>query len=130
MAPKKNAPHGCGNNRVEGRYKCNTQLKSSISKFSGQNFIDDRACLPTPSSYYSNQFPGISTDRTMAKVLCPFHDDHHPSLSINIEAGWYRCHACGAKGGGITKFHMTRYSLTYKQTIKELEIPCHIKILK
>ena len=62
--------------------------------------------------------------------LCPFHDDTRPSLSINMEKGWYRCHACGAKGGGITKFHMTRYSLTFKQTIKELEIPCHIKILK
>jgi DNA primase len=75
----------------------------------------------TPTEYYSYQFPGISTNREMAKVICPFHDDTHPSLSINLEAGWYKCHACGAKGGGITKFHMTRYSLTYKQTITELE---------
>ena len=75
----------------------------------------------TPSEYYSNQFPGISTNRKFVKVKCPFHDDTRPSLSINLEEGWYRCFTCGAKGGGIVKFHMTRYSLNYKQTIKELE---------
>jgi DNA primase len=75
----------------------------------------------TPTEYYSKQFPSITTKRKIAKVICPFHDDTHPSLSINLEDGWYKCHACGAKGGGIAKFHMTRYSLTYKQTITELE---------
>ena len=75
----------------------------------------------TPSEYYLTQFPGISTNRKFVKVKCPFHDDTRPSLSINLEEGWYRCFSCGAKGGGIVKFHMTRYSLNYKQTIKELE---------
>ena len=76
----------------------------------------------SPSEYYSQQFPGISTNRKFVKVKCPFHDDTRPSLSINLEEGWYRCFTCGAKGGGIVKFHMTRYSLNYKQTIKELEV--------
>ena len=31
-------------------------------------------------------------------VLCPFHDDHHPSLSINLEKNVYHCLGCGAKG--------------------------------
>ena len=75
----------------------------------------------TPSEYYSMQFPGINTNRKFVKVICPFHDDTRPSLSINLEKGWYKCHACGEGGGGITKFHMARYSLSYKQTIKELE---------
>jgi len=75
----------------------------------------------TPTEYYSKHFPSITTNRTMVKVICPFHEDTHPSLSINLEDGWFNCFSCGAKGGGIAKFHMTRYSLTYKQTLKELE---------
>ena len=121
MAPKKNAPHGCGNNHTRGGYNFKLQNKISTSKFQGQSFHIDQTYLPSPSSYYSNQFPGISTNRTMVKVICPFHDDTDPSLSINLEDGWFNCFSCGAKGGGIAKFHMTRYSLTYKQTLKELE---------
>ena len=32
------------------------------------------------------------------QVLCPFHDDHQPSLSIDDEKGVYFCHSCGEKG--------------------------------
>lgn len=33
------------------------------------------------------------------KGLCPFHDDRHPSLSINLETGSWFCHACMIGGG-------------------------------
>ena len=34
------------------------------------------------------------------RALCPFHNDHTPSLFINEEKGVYYCHsnACDAKG--------------------------------
>ena len=35
------------------------------------------------------------------KCLCPFHDDHHASLSFNIRRNTYRCFVCGASGGTI-----------------------------
>ncbi len=35
------------------------------------------------------------------KALCPFHDDHHASLSFSIRRNSYRCFACGASGGTI-----------------------------
>ena len=35
------------------------------------------------------------------KALCPFHDDHHASLSFNIRKNSFRCFACGANGGVI-----------------------------
>jgi len=35
-------------------------------------------------------------------ALCPFHDDHNPSLSINTEKGVWYCHGCG-KGGTLYK---------------------------
>lgn len=33
-----------------------------------------------------------------AMALCPFHDDHNPSLSVNLETGLWNCFACGEKG--------------------------------
>ncbi len=35
------------------------------------------------------------------KALCPFHDDHHASLSFSVRRNTYRCFACGAHGGTI-----------------------------
>jgi DNA primase len=34
--------------------------------------------------------------------LCPFHDDHKPSLQVDPERQNYRCWACGAKGDVFT----------------------------
>ena len=37
----------------------------------------------------------------MHKSLCPFHDDHHASLSFSVSRNTYRCFVCGASGGPI-----------------------------
>ena len=35
------------------------------------------------------------------KCLCPFHDDHHASLSFKVSKNMFRCFVCGASGGTI-----------------------------
>ena len=35
------------------------------------------------------------------KCLCPFHDDHHASLSFKVSRNTYRCFVCGESGGPI-----------------------------
>lgn len=35
--------------------------------------------------------------------LCPFHDDRHPSLYVNVREQYYKCFACG-EGGDLFKF--------------------------
>ena len=35
------------------------------------------------------------------KTLCPFHDDHHASLSFSVRRNTYRCFVCGANGDAI-----------------------------
>lgn len=35
------------------------------------------------------------------KALCPFHDDHHASLSFNVRRNSYRCFVCDSHGGTI-----------------------------
>lgn len=37
------------------------------------------------------------------KMVCPFHDDHTPSLSLNDELGSFNCFGCGVHGG-LVKF--------------------------
>ena len=38
---------------------------------------------------------------TRHKCLCPFHDDHHASMSFKVSKNTYRCFVCGASGGPI-----------------------------
>ena len=38
---------------------------------------------------------------TRHRCLCPFHDDHHPSMSFSVRKNTYRCFVCGAHGGTI-----------------------------
>ena len=38
---------------------------------------------------------------TRHKCLCPFHDDHHASLSFKVSRNTFRCFVCGASGGPI-----------------------------
>ena len=37
------------------------------------------------------------------KALCPFHDDHNPSLELNPERQSFKCWSCGA-GGDVFDF--------------------------
>lgn len=36
------------------------------------------------------------------KCVCPFHDDHSPSMSVSPEKQIYKCFACGASGNVFT----------------------------
>lgn len=36
------------------------------------------------------------------KCLCPFHDDHTPSLTFSVRRNTYRCYACGESGDTIS----------------------------
>lgn len=43
----------------------------------------------------------LGLDVTHHKALCPFHNDHHPSLSFNPRRNTYRCFVCDAHGDTI-----------------------------
>ncbi len=43
---------------------------------------------------------GLQVD-SHRKCLCPFHDDHHASLSFSTRRNTFRCFVCGASGGPI-----------------------------
>jgi hypothetical protein len=78
------------------------------------------ASLLTPIEYYTGQFSKLKSNKKWSNVICPFHDDKTPSLSLNLETGGFFCHACQTKGGNLISFHMKRYSMNYKEAISVL----------
>ena len=45
----------------------------------------------------------------MHKALCPFHDDHHASLSFSVRRNTYRCFVCGEHGDTISLVMLSLY---------------------
>ena len=39
---------------------------------------------------------------SLVQCVCPFHDDHNPSLSIHDGKGIFKCFVCGASGDSIS----------------------------
>jgi hypothetical protein len=45
--------------------------------------------------YFEQYYPGVDlTSGSEVKVLCPFHDDHRPTASINTDKSLFHCFAC------------------------------------
>jgi DNA primase len=44
---------------------------------------------------------GLETDRHGRRALCPFHDDHHPSLDLRDDKGRAYCGPCGESWDSI-----------------------------
>ena len=48
--------------------------------------------------YYGVPF---NPSRNSQRVRCAIHDDHEPSMAIDLEKGVFYCHACEAKGSAV-----------------------------
>ena len=59
--------------------------------------------------------------------LCPFHDDHRPSMNVNPTKQIFKCFACGA-GGSVFSFVRMRENLTFPQTLQRLADRAGIKL--
>jgi len=59
--------------------------------------------------------------------LCPFHEDHRPSLYVNSVKQIFKCFACSA-GGDVFKFLQMRENLTFPQAIERLAERAGIKL--
>ena len=50
-------------------------------------------------------------------ALCPFHDDHNPSLSVSREKQIYKCFVCGASGN-VFNFIMDYEGISFIEALK------------
>ena len=51
--------------------------------------------------------------------VCPFHDDHSPSMSVTPDLQIYTCFSCGATGN-VFKFIMDYENLTFMEAVKKV----------
>jgi DNA primase len=59
--------------------------------------------------------------------ICPFHDDHNPSMSIDPTKQIYKCFVCGA-GGNVFTFLMEYEHITFMEAVKKIADKVHINI--
>ena len=63
--------------------------------------------------------------------ICPFHDDHNPSMSVSNEKQMYKCFVCGA-AGNVFNFVKDYNKISYYEAVQEVanKVGINIKIDK
>lgn len=52
-------------------------------------------------------------------AICPFHDDHNPSMSISPEKQIYTCFVCG-ESGNVFNFVMNYEKISFKEAVSKV----------
>ena len=63
------------------------------------------------------------------KIICPFHDEHNPTCSINIERNIFRCFACHTSGN-LLEFICQMEDLDPQDTKDDLNVGAHERCTK
>lgn len=72
------------------------------------------------AKFYQELIPSLKVNgKKEALGLCPFHDDHNPSLSVNVETGLYCCPVCGA-GGDLFMFWQKTKNVDFPTALREI----------
>lgn len=83
---------------------------------------DWRDRLPAPEQYYPLHLEklGQPDGKGEAMACCPFHDDRHPSLAVNLSGrGLWECKA-GCGGGDMVTFHQRLTGCDFKRAVRDL----------
>ncbi len=59
--------------------------------------------------------------------ICPFHDDHNPSMHVNEADGVFYCFSCGA-GGDMFTFLMKYGNMGFREALKELASKAGVRL--
>lgn len=60
-------------------------------------------------------------------AVCPFHDDHNPSLSISVDKQIYKCFVCGA-GGNVFTFVQNYEKISFVDAVAKVADYYHIQL--
>lgn len=72
------------------------------------------------ADFYQGELPQLKlTAKGNHQALCPFHEDHDPSLSVNFKTGLFKCFACDASGD-VFAFYMRRHGCDFKEALAAL----------
>lgn len=74
--------------------------------------------------------PLVKKGKSMSAV-CPFHDDHDPSLSISQDKQIYKCFVCG-NGGNVFTFVQNYENISFQQAVVKVAemigYPLHVNV--
>lgn len=77
--------------------------------------IKERSDIVDVISSYVN----LQKNGRIYKGLCPFHDDHRPSFTVNQEKQSWKCWPCGL-GGDVYTFIMKKERLDFREALEFL----------
>jgi hypothetical protein len=112
--PKTNGPRSPQEKTAHERTE--TQRNHTPPRDRTKGFADKS--LVNPLEYLATRFH-LRVMGNEAVFLCPFHDDHTPSLCFNLKERVFYCHGCNESGDVIT-FHMKLSGLPFKTACKDL----------
>jgi archaellum biogenesis ATPase FlaH len=73
-----------------------------------------------PLDFYCRFVPSLKDNgRREAMGFCPFHDDHNPSLSVNLETGLFHCFGCQA-GGDVFAFYQKLKGVPFTDALRDI----------
>lgn len=78
--------------------------------------IKERADIVDVISYYLNS---VQKKGRRYVAMCPFHDDHDPSLQIDKEKQMFRCYVCDS-GGDVFSFVQKYEKCSFMDAIKKV----------
>lgn len=93
--------------RISEMYRIDRTLQGEISGIS-QEDIDHARTVDVR----------VLFDTARDKVLCPFHNDHHPSATV--KGGFFHCFTCNTTHDAIG-ICMNRDGMTFKQAVEFLK---------
>jgi len=70
-------------------------------------------------SFYQKYFPNLTGNTRKINVLCPFHEDKKPSLSLDLESGLWYCHSC-QRGGDHFLFYMKYHNCSFTKAKNDI----------
>lgn len=70
-------------------------------------------------SFYKSYFPALKESAQKQNVVCPFHEDTDPSMSLDLDTGLYYCHGC-KDGGDVIKFYMKQKGCSFSTAKRDI----------
>lgn len=115
LAPKKiwkGFLNCCLHNRVQA------QLHGGGPMYNLKDEILRKINFKTFYSQYFGKLPEAN-DKNEIMVICPFHQDKDPSLSINLKTGFYHCFGCKEKGD-VFRFYEKKHNIPFTVALNRM----------
>lgn len=66
------------------------------------------------------QYYGFKVSNKTSKMICPFHNDSHPSMQVYPGDGGYHCFVCGV-GGDVINFVQRLFGLDFMDACRKMD---------